>query len=401
MKYSNKIFLFALSTILFSFQSIAADQGISGEDLKKLKLQTGRRGAVSQVADFKNRASAFDAVMQDIRKINVAERENTAKQLRLKQTKLALPSEFHHPDIVALAGSIRFADATDSETRASKFASLALMIRDMYKAGNRLSERLEISSDAQDRLHDLEITFLVVRALDLAIAETQKVETSIPQDRAIDFHISFAELVLWRLNNGQKSPLHERVDLNVNGKIMRFNDEKTAELKSLALAQLKIAQDLIRDRNIELPVIYHAGVLALARTLNAEQKYELAKMHKDEIDKKLDEVMGDDPRKFKERAGITANINPISEFFATKYESVVKHASMIGVTDQNMSAFMYRYMMAYVDKAVVKPEKYFTQDVLQRYLLSSGILRREMLEEILLEKLTLVEHAVDGVARIH
>lgn len=385
------IFVFTLFSV--SLRAMNNHEGIPGRDIKNIHLRAGNGNLEKILSDeelkqlaFKNHKKAFGATLK---KISIqADKFNDAKNYNLSQAKNLLPPDFHDPQILTLANAVDFSHVDDAESRAKKFVRLGLLIRDMYDQENNIAQNLGLLQIPLDmRLSQPEIMWLVTESFDQAAKELKRVEPDLTDEQFIDFNLSYAQILLWKLYYSHQSLLHSLIDFEMQSDVVAYGI-KTRQTADDILLHLSMAELLVNDPEFKLPEIYHYDFYKLAKNLSVEQKYDLIAMHKDELDQ-LRMKESQDPLLDLNRASgfVDVDKNPLDYFTPQKIQEIENFAISIGITKDGWAKFTANTMRNYALKKVIEPENYFRQDVLQRFLLKSGSLTREMLAQNLNEKI--------------
>lgn len=395
--------VFPVLILFYSIGIFALNQENPQQDLSKLTLHTGsgnpqlvlKGGALE---DF-NRIQHQNAFAQTLAKIGQQSKnfdQKKIKESRLRITQKLLPDELNRPQIVALADTLGFSQNEDAETRGRKFMRLSLLIRDMYDNDNLVSRNLGIAF-IKPKLSQQEILYYTIEALDHAISNFKSLESQLSEDRAIDFHLSLAQLSLWRLSQGRDSWIHRLADFELDNGMMILN-AKSNEIQAAVFEHTAKAEKLLRNPMTTLPVVYNQVLRRLASELTADEKYDLILMHKQELDR-AEEAEGEDVFEQLQKARGLENVdkNPLTYFSSDKIEVIKKAGRSIGKEDDALTKFVYNTMKIYALNKVTSVEKYFTQDVLQRYFIASGKIHRDTLLAVFLEK---CEKIRDAASRI-
>jgi hypothetical protein len=219
---------------------------------------------------------------------------------------------------------------------------------------------------------------------------------TIPRERAIDFHLSVAQVLVWRLNYGRQSLIHMLGDFAIDGPLLTI-DANSKKIKEAIFAELALAEELIKNPSVEVPVIYHNIVNKLVKSLSQEQKFTIIQMHKADVDAARSTEINTFDELQRVRGLEDDEKNPLDYFTVDKIAELKQFAQEQGLDEERFPTFLYNYMRGYAMKRVVV-EKYFTQDILQRYLLKMGVIHRNVLERILLDKIERIAQATHRVS---
>lgn len=379
---------------MLSSQTFAFNEGIAKEGLEKLHLRTGTARATKVLSsaemeqyNLRQHKNAFAATLAKIAPQAQKFQSDSAKNSRLLIAKHVLPVDFHHSHVLKLASAVELSPQEDPETRAKKWVRLALLLRDIYDPDNQISRNLLlIESPPSERLTADQIAWLVTESFEQAALLLEKIDNTIPRERAIDFYLSLAQIRLLKLKSKQQSLVHIFTDVSVSENSISFR-EKTKRDVDAIMTSLKKADELIDDPQIDLPVVYHQALYKMASRLTREQKYELIEMHKKELDEQRDKKTLSAVEELSRARGLSElGKNPLDYFTEERINKVMDAAKRMGISDDGIPRFVDDTMRNYAVHKVKNPADYFNQEVLQRYLLKRGLINRDMLATMIRKK---------------
>lgn len=404
MKCRLSIVVFSTISFVFSLTSSAKGHENDSQNIGDLHLQTGigdaeqvLNGAQQEQRYRRQHKKKFARTLGEIGAQAMRFEQQASQQSKIDFVRNILPNEFHRIPVLALALGVEFSPSDDEETRAKKYTRLGLLLKDIYDVDNMVSRNLGLLDEDVPHLSKDEINYLVTEAFDQAVILLANVETTIARERAIDFHLSFAQVILWRLYFGRQSIFHMALDFKVFGQVW-VSDFHSKRLKRMLREQLTKASLLIDDPSVDLPVVYHRDLHARAQALSADEQYDLIQMHKDELDKKREAQEENLFDALQEARGLSnVKINPLDNFTLERFDEMRRDAQSEGIHEEHISQYMYNRMKEYALQEVVAVDKYFSQDVIQRYLLLNGIVTRDMLKEVLLTKMREIENSMNMI----
>ncbi len=389
-------------TSIISFSSLAMNsQGVCAQELSKIKIKSGidhPNKVISeqnrQVQDLMMHKAAFAGTLGRIAAQGKVVHDKQSQEAKLKYVMELLPETLRRREIVVLAQTLGFTHSDDAAVRAKRFMGLGLLARDMYDPDNQIARNLGfLATSPSGRLHQQEIIYYVTESFEYALRSLESM--SVPADNAIDFNLSYAQVLLWRLYYGGQSLVHSLTDFRIDGTNV-FVGERRTEIYSAILYHLEQAETLIKSGEAALPVIYNRTTRMVAKSLTRDQIFDLIQMHKDEIDAVRLAPAKD---KFEELQRIRGfaddENNPLDHFTSEVIDEVKEKVRTMGISDEKMPSIVYNYMKVYSVNRVKDVEKYFTQDVLQRYLLRAGLVSRATFEGILMDKVEQVRTAAN------
>lgn len=382
---------FTLSLVMISSVSVLAmNQGVPVKDLGHYVMRTGKSGVNDQPTfeDLLHHHLAFATSLAHIRSHISPLRKRTEDQ-KAAAIKNSVPVEYHHPQILALATAIDISLDDGAEQRAQKFIKLAQSIRDMYDEDNPLSKNLGLSLLPESNHLNIHYRrFLIADAFDIAVQSLETLEQSMPREKQIDYYLSLTQMILWRLRQSYSSILHRLVEIEATEQRI-IADRKSKKLVESAIHYIFLAQNLVDDEQVSLPVIYNQAVLKIAATLTSEQKYELIVLHKTELEAERNRELLVPQNQLRRASGFNdLGSNPLDDFTMEKCAEVIAKAKMNGASDHEHGQILADEIKRYVLEKIPDPVNYFHQSLVQKYLLESGIITRTFLADVLHQKIS-------------
>jgi hypothetical protein len=393
-----QIFLYAFAT-----SAMHKKEGISSLNIKNIKLRTGiiepslvlsQAEAIS--IDKEKHKNAFVATLNQIEETAEAFKQKDFLPVKLAQAKQSLPPLFHQEQILLLALDVSFSQQDSKEIRAQKFIRLGLLVRDMYDHENCIINRFGlVDNDITNRIPKPLFFGFVAGAFDCAARELLELEPFIPQDRQIDFNLSLAQILLWKITYAQKSLAYKVVDVSFKDNRATYGT-KTKETISLIRRLLDRVEKLLWDTRLQLPVLYEQYLLDLINGLSKSEVYEMIKLHKKELDQlKAEPARNAYEELSRARGLIEIGNNPLDYFTAERIEQLDKHLRRHGVPYNHVDESIGRIKKIYALKKISDPKYFFNQEFLQKYLQQKGKISREKMAGLLQEKVDKMRKTID------
>jgi hypothetical protein len=386
LKCVTKQMLMFLHLACFLWVATAqAMNGITADELKNIRLKTGKNLVTTPQG-----LGTLQRQYTDLSHIN----EQTPKVLtkvighmQFLELVSLLPPEFHHEHVLALAETIGFDDTDDEESFAKNYIRLALLIRDMYDPHNAVAQRFGLALTPKSlRLSKHQIDFLVAESFERALRELSKVTRTHDEEDAIDFHLSLAQLAIWRLHAQEQSKFARLLDFTIEHDHVVIGAQRD-ELIKQALSNLDLVESMLNNPHLNIPTIYNSQLYHIAENLSKDQIFELALLHKGE----LDEERANDEDDLQKAQGFAAQDLSILDYFSSEKLAQIKaYAQHRGIPDEYITKFVTNTMKNYVTNKITRPALYFNQDVLQRYLVKTGVVTREDLTATIFSKIQIM-----------
>ena len=393
---SSSVLLLCLS----SSWSFAMNQEISAENINKIHLRSGDADP-NLIIPKEEREKQYQDQYKLIYSASIKNIRTQSKKVKRAAPNFAmlkelLPREFHNPQILKLANDVQFSHGDDVESRAWKFVRLALLISDMYDKDNSIAKNLGLLDPTTKKISPIELSWLVTESLDHAVKDLESIE-KVPSEREIDFELSIAEVHLLKLRHSRLSFAHLLADFAVVDGALILGAHSKQTVKAIH-SHLEKARSLLEDQNAVLPTRYQQDLCQMAKNLSPDEKYELIKAHKQELDNLR---LTDTDDKFAElnkaRGLIDFGDNPLYYFTEEILEVIESSAMAHGAREDQIEQIKENTIKIYAIKKILNPEVYFHQDVLQRFLENSGKISHEALKEMLLVKIDNVKKAATAV----
>lgn len=390
-----KVLIFVCLTS-YSIATIAGKNGISSEELKNLKMISGSLNpTMLNDSDrdnfYKNQHQRnFSETLGMIGDTAEAFNKKDTLPYKLASIKQLLPALFHHDHIAMLALELQFSVHDSPMLRAKKFIRLALWIRDIYRSDNHISRTLGLlDTPEQHRIKRLLIPVFVAHAFRCAVLEMQKIEKNIPFNETIDFELSLAQIMIWQLLAEQHSVVHILDDFIAYRDHLEFGKNAKHKMQSI-IKRLKLVRSLLEKDDAVLPTVYTPSLRMLSRQLTDEQKYEMIKMHKEQLDAEREKPQ--DPMDILNNARGFNNFQPNPLDYFTEETDLKLERMLIshGVDLDEMEGYKERVRLHYALNKLPEPQDYFSQEIVQRYL-ERGSISRFMITKTIKQQIKRLE----------
>lgn len=364
------------------------NEGISASDLSKIHPRSGIANpdlVITKEEREQNYQNQYKSIFaQCLNSIATQSQKLNNSTSQLDFFKALLPVGFENPQILSLARALRFSHADELESRAWKFFHLAYLISDMYDKDNNIATNLGLPNTVlEERLTKDQTSWLVTESLDQAVIILENITA--PKGREIDYELSLAHLHILKLRKSHQSFAHLLGDFAVHDGSLELHSSSKQTVKTI-LRHLENAEKLLNKEDLVLPTIYQQDIYQMAQNLSDDEKYELIKMHKKELDDQANKEAKNNLEELNEARGFNnAEDNPLHYFTKEKIETITKYARDHELSEEYIEQFFIENNKKnYSIKKVQNPALYFKQDVLQRFLEKSGKISREELKQKLL-----------------
>lgn len=390
---------------MFSSIIFSAHSGISGDDLKKIKIKTGRinYGAVNfdsnQEGRFLENHARRIAPTLELIKSQAQKKGLDYRESKLASIKKLLPPELRNAQVTALAHEIGFGHANTDYNRAIDFMRLALSMRDMYEEDNIFAQRSGLLNIwPNKRFSEQKKVWLMINALEHAAKYMLRASEKEEYINNVDFYLSYAEILLYKKELELTSFTALFLDIRKsNGAFfIGINAKKTLDEIDALLTK---ATHMIEDPSFELPTIYADEVIKKVSNLSDEQKFALILMHKNQVDQER-AMAQDNTDKLKALSGHNfAEENPLDNFtfeFECKFR---KWAEQNNFSDDQIIGILHRTKVNYALNKVVHPQYYFSQQTIQKFLLAHQLISRDQLANYMRVKIERLQHKLSQLRK--